>query len=140
RHRVSMLSLGNIFDEDEAREFLDRVRRFLRIPAEDPIEVTAEPKIDGLSISLRYEEGRLVTAATRGDGFEGENVTPNVETIRSIPNRVKSADFPPIFEVRGEIFMLASDFLALNARQQAEGAKIFANPRNFAAGSLRQLD
>ncbi len=140
QHRVSMLSLGNIFDEEEAREFLDRVRRFLRIDPEEPIEVTAEPKIDGLSISLRYENGRLVTAATRGDGFEGENVTANVETIKAIPNRVKAADFPSVFEVRGEIFMLASDFLALNARQQAEGGKIFANPRNFAAGSLRQLD
>ena len=140
QHRVSMLSLGNIFDEEEAREFLDRVRRFLRIDPEEPIEVTAEPKIDGLSISLRYENGRLMTAATRGDGFEGENVTANVETIKVIPNRVKATDFPSVFEVRGEIFMLASDFLALNARQQAEGGKIFANPRNFAAGSLRQLD
>ncbi len=140
QHRVSMLSLGNIFDEEEARDFLDRVRRFLRIDAEQPIEVTAEPKIDGLSISLRYEEGRLTTAATRGDGFEGENVTPNVETIKVIPNRVKAADFPSVFEVRGEIYMRASDFLALNARQEAEGGKIFANPRNFAAGSLRQLD
>ena len=140
QHRVSMLSLGNIFDEEEAREFLDRVRRFLKLGAEDPIEVTAEPKIDGLSISLRYESGKLVTAATRGDGFEGENVTANVATIRSIPTVVKAADFPSVFEVRGEIFMSAADFLALNARQQAEGGKIFANPRNFAAGSLRQLD
>jgi DNA ligase (NAD+) len=140
RHAVSMLSLGNIFDEDEAREFLDRVRRFLKIAAEEPIEVTAEPKIDGLSISLRYEDGKLATAATRGDGFEGENVTANVRTIASIPERVKGKDFPSVFEVRGEIFMNAADFLAMNARQQAEGGKIFANPRNFAAGSLRQLD
>jgi DNA ligase (NAD+) len=140
RHAVSMLSLGNIFDEEEAREFLDRVKRFLKLGAEDPLEVTAEPKIDGLSISLRYEDGRLTTAATRGDGFEGENVTANVRTIASIPERVKAADFPSVFEVRGEIFMSAADFLAMNARQQAEGGKIFANPRNFAAGSLRQLD
>jgi DNA ligase (NAD+) len=140
RHRVPMLSLGNIFEEDEAREFLDRVRRFLKIDAEEAVEVTGEPKIDGLSISLRYEDGRLAVAATRGDGNEGENVTPNVATIASIPTRVKAADFPAIIEVRGEIFMSASDFLALNARQQAEGGKIFANPRNFAAGSLRQLD
>jgi DNA ligase (NAD+) len=140
RHSVPMLSLGNSFAEEDVREFLDRIRRFLRLASGEPIEVTAEPKIDGLSISLRYEGGRLATAATRGDGFEGENVTANVETIKSIPNRVKASDFPDIFEVRGEIYMLASDFLALNARQQAEGGKIFANPRNFAAGSLRQLD
>ena len=140
RHAVSMLSLGNIFDEEEAREFLDRVRRFLKIDAGEAVEVTAEPKIDGLSISLRYEDGALVTAATRGDGFEGENVTPNVRTIASIPERVKASDFPSVFEVRGEIFMSAADFLAMNERQQAEGGKIFANPRNFAAGSLRQLD
>jgi DNA ligase (NAD+) len=140
RHAVPMLSLGNIFDEEEARDFLDRVRRFLKIDAEEAVEVTAEPKIDGLSISLRYEDGKLVTAATRGDGFEGENVTANVETIASIPNRVKAADFPAVIEVRGEIFMSAADFLAMNARQEAGGGKIFANPRNFAAGSLRQLD
>ncbi len=140
RHAVSMLSLGNIFDEEEAREFLDRVKRFLKLGAEDPVDVTAEPKIDGLSISLRYEDGRLATAATRGDGFEGENVAANVRTIASIPERVKAADFPSVFEVRGEIFMSAADFLAMNTRQQAEGSKIFANPRNFAAGSLRQLD
>jgi len=140
RHAVSMLSLGNIFDEEEAREFIERVRRFLKIDAGEPVEVTAEPKIDGLSISLRYEGGRLAVAATRGDGFEGENVTANVGTIASIPSLVKAADFPPVIEVRGEIFMSAADFLSMNARQEAEGNKIFANPRNFAAGSLRQLD
>ena len=140
RHKVPMLSLGNIFAEDEALEFLDRVRRFLRIPEGDPLEVTAEPKIDGLGISLRYEDGKLVVAATRGDGTEGENVTANVRTIKSIPQTVKAKDFPAVFEVRGEIFMGRNDFLALNARQQEMGAKIFANARNFAAGSLRQLD
>ncbi len=140
RHAVSMLSLGNVFDDDETREFLDRVRRFLKLGAEEPVEVTAEPKIDGLSISLRYEGGSLVTAATRGDGYEGENVTANVRTIASIPERVTADDFPDVFEVRGEIFMLARDFLAMNARQEAAGGKVFANPRNFAAGSLRQLD
>jgi DNA ligase (NAD+) len=140
RHKVAMLSLGNIFAEEEAVEFLDRVRRFLRIAEGDPIEVTAEPKIDGLGISLRYEDGKLAVAATRGDGTEGENVTANVRTIASIPERVKAKDFPAIFEVRGEIFMNAADFLAMNARQQEAGGKIFANPRNFAAGSLRQLD
>lgn len=140
RHRVPMLSLGNIFAQEEALEFLDRVRRFLRIAEGDPLEVTAEPKIDGLGISLRYEDGRLAVAATRGDGAEGENVTANVRTIKSIPTLVKAKDFPPVFEVRGEIFMGRAEFLALNARQQETGGKIFANARNFAAGSLRQLD
>ena len=140
RHKVPMLSLGNIFAEDEALEFLDRVRRFLRIPEGDPLEVTAEPKIDGLGISLRYEDGRLAVAATRGDGAEGENVTANVRTIASIPNVVKAKDFPSAFEVRGEIFFGKADFLAVNARQQEAGGKVFANPRNAAAGSLRQLD
>jgi len=139
-HKVPMLSLGNVFDDEEARDFLDRVRRFLRLDAEDPLEITAEPKIDGLSISLRYESGRLVVAATRGDGMEGENVTANVRTISSIPNQVKAKDFPEVFELRGEIFMGREDFLALNARQREAGGKLFANPRNAAAGSLRQLD
>jgi DNA ligase (NAD+) len=139
-HKVPMLSLGNVFDDEEARDFLDRVRRFLRLDAEDPLEITAEPKIDGLSISLRYEGGRLAVAATRGDGMEGENVTANVRTITSIPNQVKAKDFPEIFELRGEIFMGREDFLALNARQRDAGGKLFANPRNAAAGSLRQLD
>jgi DNA ligase (NAD+) len=139
-HKVPMLSLGNVFDEEELRDFLDRVRRFLRLQADDPLEVTAEPKIDGLGISLRYENGRLITAATRGDGTEGENVTANVLTIESIPERVRAKDFPAVFEVRGEIFMGRADFLALNERQQEAGSKVFANPRNAAAGSLRQLD
>ena len=140
RHKVPMLSLGNIFAEDEALEFLDRVRRFLRLGEGDPLEVTAEPKIDGLGISLRYEDGRLAVAATRGDGAEGENVTANVRTIASIPNQVRAKDFPSVFEVRGEIFFGKKDFLAVNARQQETGGKVFANPRNAAAGSLRQLD
>ncbi len=139
-HKVPMLSLGNVFDDEETRDFLDRVRRFLRLGADDPLDVTAEPKIDGLSISLRYEDGQLAVAATRGDGSEGENVTVNVLTIDSIPSRVKAKDFPGVFEVRGEIFMGREDFLALNTRQQQNGGKLFANPRNAAAGSLRQLD
>jgi DNA ligase (NAD+) len=139
-HKVPMLSLGNVFDDEEMRDFLDRVRRFLGLGADDPVEVTAEPKIDGLSISLRYEGGRLASAATRGDGAEGENVTANVLTIASIPARVTAKDFPQVFEVRGEIFMGRADFLALNVRQQETGGKVFANPRNAAAGSLRQLD
>jgi len=140
RHKVPMLSLGNVFDEEETRDFLDRVRRFLGLGADDALEITAEPKIDGLGISLRYEDGRLVTAATRGDGYEGENVTANVRTIGGIPNAVKAKDFPALFEVRGEIFMGREDFLDLNQRQQSAGGKVFANPRNAAAGSLRQLD
>jgi len=139
-HKVPMLSLGNLFADEEAVEFLERIRRFLRLDAGEILEIAAEPKIDGLGISLRYERGKLTVAATRGDGMEGENVTANVATIATIPTRVKAADFPAVFEVRGEIFMSASDFLAMNARQEAEGGKIFANPRNFAAGSLRQLD
>jgi DNA ligase (NAD+) len=139
-HRVPMLSLGNVFEEEEARDFLDRVRRFLGLKDDNPLEVTAEPKIDGLGISLRYEDGKLAVAATRGDGFEGENVTANVRTIKTIPTLVKAKDFPSVFEVRGEIFMGRAEFLALNARQQETGGKIFANARNFAAGSLRQLD
>ncbi len=139
-HRVPMLSLGNVFDDEETREFLDRVRRFLGLADGAAVEVTAEPKIDGLSISLRYEKGRLVTAATRGDGAEGENVTANIMTVGVIPSHVRARDFPAVLEVRGEIYMAAEDFLALNARQEAAGEKIFANPRNAAAGSLRQLD
>ncbi|MGB0085353.1 MAG: NAD-dependent DNA ligase LigA [Rhodomicrobiaceae bacterium] len=139
-HKVPMLSLGNVFDEEEVRDFLDRVRRFLGLGADDPLEVTAEPKIDGLGISLRYENGRLVSAATRGDGTEGENVTANVLTIKSIPARVTAKDFPEVFEVRGEIFMSRAAFLVMNERQQQTGGKVFANPRNAAAGSLRQLD
>ena len=139
-HKVPMLSLGNVFDDEEVRDFLDRVRRFLGLGADDPLEVTAEPKIDGLGISLRYENGRLVSAATRGDGTEGENVTANVLTIKTIPARVTAKDFPEIFEVRGEIFMSRAAFLVMNERQQQTGGKVFANPRNAAAGSLRQLD
>ena len=139
-HKVPMLSLGNVFGDEEVRDFLDRVRRFLGLGADDPLEVTAEPKIDGLGISLRYENGRLVSAATRGDGTEGENVTANVLTIKTIPARVTAKDFPEIFEVRGEIFMSRAAFLVMNERQQQAGGKVFANPRNAAAGSLRQLD
>ncbi len=140
RHRVPMLSLGNAFADDEIREFLDRVRRFLGLDRDGIVETTAEPKIDGLSISLRYERGRLIEGATRGDGAEGENVTANVATISGLPKRVAAADFPSPFEVRGEIYFARSDFLKLNAAQKADGGKIFANPRNAAAGSLRQLD
>ena len=140
RHRVPMLSLGNAFDDAEVAEFTARVRRFLGLGAEEPVEVVAEPKIDGLSISLTYEEGRLALAATRGDGEEGENVTGNVATIGQVPQRLKGKGVPDRIEVRGEIYLPHADFKRLNEEQAAAGAKVFANPRNAAAGSLRQLD
>jgi DNA ligase (NAD+) len=135
-HRVRMLSLENAFAAEEVAEFDDRVRKFLGHVG--PLEYTAEPKIDGLSLSLRYERGALVQAATRGDGDVGENVTENARTIADIPQRLDAA--PKILEVRGEVYMSHGDFAALNDRQAAAGDKSFANPRNAAAGSLRQLD
>jgi DNA ligase (NAD+) len=141
-HRVPMLSLGNVFSEGEAAEFVARIRRFLDWPAETPLALTAEPKIDGLSLSLRYEARRLVTAATRGDGAEGEDVTGNIRAVLAstgIPVSLP-ADAPEVAEVRGEIYLSHADFAALNAAQAKVGGKIFANPRNAAAGSLRQLD
>ena len=139
RHAVPMLSLGNVFSDEEVVDFVARVRRFLGLAEEAKLVFTAEPKIDGLSCSLRYERGRLVSAATRGDGFEGEDVTANVRTLEEVPERL--ADKPPaLLEVRGEVYMSHQDFAALNKRQAAAGEKLFANPRNAAAGSLRQLD
>ncbi|MBS8227399.1 NAD-dependent DNA ligase LigA [Vannielia litorea] len=136
RHAVRMLSLGNAFDAEDVAEFDRSVRSYLG--REEQLAYTAEPKIDGLSLSLRYEQGRLVHAATRGDGETGENVTANARTIEDIP--VTLQDVPEVLEVRGEVYMSHEDFAALNARQEAAGAKPFANPRNAAAGSLRQLD
>jgi DNA ligase (NAD+) len=140
RHRVPMLSLGNAFADEDVAEFDARVRRFLGLGADAPLAFTAEPKIDGLSISLRYDAGRLIEAATRGDGAEGENVTANVMTIKEIPHRLAGDDIPDTIDIRGEIYLGHDDFRRLNEAQAASGDKIFANPRNAAAGSLRQLD
>ncbi|WP_340247437.1 NAD-dependent DNA ligase LigA [Sulfitobacter pontiacus] len=138
RHDVAMLSLGNAFEDEDVVDFDARIRKYLGLPVGTPLAFTAEPKIDGLSLSLRYENGDLVQAATRGDGAVGENVTANARTIDTIPTRIKGA--PALLEVRGEVYMRHDDFDALNARQTANGGKTFANPRNAAAGSLRQLD
>ncbi|MCE8554986.1 NAD-dependent DNA ligase LigA [Ruegeria pomeroyi] len=137
-HAVRMMSLGNAFDDEDVTDFDRSIRKYLGLDTDAPLAYTAEPKIDGLSLSLRYEQGVLVQAATRGDGEVGENVTANARTIADIPARIEGA--PEVLEVRGEVYMSHADFAALNTRQEAEGGKLFANPRNAAAGSLRQLD
>ncbi|RZN15916.1 NAD-dependent DNA ligase LigA [Bradyrhizobium sp. Leo121] len=139
RHSLPMLSLDNAFAEGDVRDFVDRIVRFLRL-SDDKIDFSAEPKIDGLSMSLRYEGGELVTAATRGDGAEGEDVTANIRTLEDVPQKLKGRNVPDICEVRGEVYMTKRAFLALNERQKAAGDTVFANPRNSAAGSLRQKD
>jgi DNA ligase (NAD+) len=140
RHAVPMLSLDNAFAEADVVDFVARIRRFLKLGDGDGIAFSAEPKIDGLSMSLRYEGGELVTAATRGDGAVGEDVTANIRTLEDVPKKLKGRNVPAICEVRGEVYMTKQAFLALNERQKAAGDTVFANPRNSAAGSLRQKD
>jgi DNA ligase (NAD+) len=139
RHRVPMLSLDNAMNAEDFREFCARARRFLGRAADAPLAFVAEPKIDGLSINLTYEDGRFVRGATRGNGAEGEDVTANLRTIRTVPEKLKGRA-PALIEIRGEVFMTKADFLKMNEAQAAAGHKVFANPRNAAAGSLRQLD
>ena len=138
RHEVPMLSLANAFNAEDLQDFVAGIRRYLGMAADSALTFTAEPKIDGVSLALRFEDGQLVQAATRGDGETGENVTANARTIADIPQRLTGA--PDVLEVRGEVYMAHDDFAALNERQAARGGKTFANPRNAAAGSLRQLD
>ena len=140
RHAVPMLSLGNAFADEDVIDFVERIRRFLGLSAEEKLAFAAEPKIDGLSCSLRYERGALVHAATRGDGTIGEDVTANVRTLEDVPQQLRGKGVPEICEVRGEVYMTKSAFLKLNQRQADAGRPVFANPRNSAAGSLRQLD
>src|SRR3954462_5372260 len=140
RHAVPMLSLDNAFYEEDVTRFVERIRRFLKLSADEPLAFSAEPKIDGLSISLRYEDGKLVNAATRGDGAVGEDVTANIKTLKDVPQQLKGKTVPTVAEVRGEVYMTKADFLALNERQKAAGKELYINPRNTAAGSLRQKD
>ena len=139
QHAVPMLSLANAFTDEDVADFVERIRRFLQLPPEDVLAFMAEPKIDGLSASLRYEKGMLTIAATRGDGTTGENITTNVRGIADVPQHLHKP-FPDAVEIRGEIYMNRADFLTLNEWREKDGEPLFANPRNAAAGSVRQLD
>lgn len=139
-HRVPMLSLANIFTQEDIIDFTDKIRRFLNLSANEELDFVAEPKIDGLSFSATYEDGYFVRGATRGDGMTGEDITQNLMTIAEFPKRLMGKDVPHLIELRGEVFMRKADFFALNAAQEKQGKRLFANPRNAAAGSLRQLD
>ena len=140
RHALPMLSLDNAMAEQDVIDFVARIRRFLKLADDETIAFSAEPKIDGLSMSLRYQDGELVTAATRGDGTEGEDVTANIRTLKDVPQTLKGKNGPKVCEVRGEVYMTKQAFLELNERQKAVGAELYVNPRNTAAGSLRQKD
>src|ERR1700734_318711 len=140
RHAVPMLSLDNAFSDEDVVDFVGRIRRFLRLADDEEIAFSAEPKIDGLSMSLRYEDGVLVTGATRGDGEVGEDVTANVRMLEDIPKRIKGRGVPAVCEVRGEVYMTKAAFLELNRKQAEAGKELYVNPRNTAAGSLRQKD